>query len=31
MSNTKIEDAILQAIDLIASKKMASAGYNKTI
>jgi hypothetical protein len=29
--NTKLEDTILQAIDIIASKKITSAGYDKTI
>lgn len=31
MSNAKIEEAILQAIDIIADKKIKSAEYDKTI
>lgn len=31
MSNRKIEDSIFQAIDIIASKRIADAGYDKTI
>ena len=31
MSNTNLEDVILQAVDIIATKKIASAGYDKTI
>jgi hypothetical protein len=29
--NTKLEDIILQAVDIIATKKVSSAGYDKTI
>ena len=29
--NTNLEDAILRAIDIIASRKIASAGYDKTV
>ena len=31
MSNRKIEDSIFQTIDIIASKRIADAGYDKTI
>ena len=31
MGNAKLEQIILQTIDIIASKKIASAGFNRTI
>ena len=31
MSKTNLEDTVLRAIDIIATKKIASASYNKTI
>ena len=31
MNNTNLEDVILQAVDIVASKKIASAGFDKTI
>lgn len=30
-SNTKLEDIILRAVDIVASQKVAKAGYDKTI
>lgn len=30
-SNTKLEDIILRAVDIVASQKIAKAGYDKTI
>jgi len=31
MSDTRIENAIVEAIDIIAEKKVASANYDKTV